>query len=151
SERFATTTATGCGRATSSTTRSKPRTPRSKTTASCPRTTASTVASGRSAARSCSAHSSGSSSVTRPPEVRVGDRVPVRIVGREAERAVDACLELFGDDVLEPIGLVVHVVDVEPERVREVELEQPVVADHLDGDALSRPGEACAAGRLVIE
>ena len=47
-----------------------------------------------------------------PLEVRVGDRVPVRVVRREAERLVDPRLELLGDRVLEPVGLVVHVVDV---------------------------------------
>ena len=61
----------------------------------------------------------------------------MRIVRREAERLVDARLELLGDRVLEPVGLVVHVVDVDAERLREVELEQPVVADHLERDALA--------------
>ena len=47
----------------------------------------------------------------RPLEVRVRDRVAVRIVRREAERAVDPRLELLRDHVLEPVGLVVDVVD----------------------------------------
>src|SRR5262245_27974321 len=131
--------------------RSRRGTPRSRTTASCPRTTASAGASGRSAARSCSAHSSGSSSVTRPLEVRIGDRIPVRIVSRKAERAVDACLELLGDDMLETVGLVVDVFDVQPERLGQVELEQPVVADHLDRDALPRLRETRTPVGLVIE
>ena len=62
----------------------------------------------------------------------------MRVVRREPERAVDARLELLRDHVLEPVGLVVDVVDVDAERLREVELEQPVVADHLDGDPLAR-------------
>jgi hypothetical protein len=53
--------------------------------------------------------------------------------------------------VLEPVGLIVHVVDVEAERLGEVELEQSVVADHLDGDALAGAREPCAAVRLVLE
>jgi hypothetical protein len=36
----------------------------------------------------------------------------VRVVRREAESAVDAGLELLRDHVLQPVGLVVHVVDV---------------------------------------
>ena len=75
--------------------------------------------------------------VCRPLEVRVRDRVAVRVVRREAERLVDPRLELLRDRVLEPVGLVVHVVDVDPERLREVELEQPVVADHLERDPLA--------------
>ena len=68
----------------------------------------------------------------RATEVGVRDRVAVRIVGREAERPVDALLELLRERVLEPVGLVVHLVHLQAERLREVELEQPVMADHLD-------------------
>ena len=73
----------------------------------------------------------------RPLEVRVRDRVAVRIVGREAERPVDPRLELLRERVLEPVGLVVDVVDADPERLGEVELEQPVVADHLERHLLA--------------
>jgi hypothetical protein len=52
--------------------------------------------------------------------------------------------------VLEPLGLVVHGVDVEPESARKVELEQPMVADHLDRDLLARRREADAAVRRVL-
>ena len=48
----------------------------------------------------------------------------MRVVRREAERAVDPRLELLGDHVLEAVGLVVDVVDVDAERLGEVELEQ---------------------------
>jgi hypothetical protein len=61
----------------------------------------------------------------------------MRIVRREPERAVDTRLELLRDHVLEPVGLVVHVVDVQAERLGQVQLEQPVMANHLDGDALA--------------
>jgi hypothetical protein len=40
----------------------------------------------------------------------------VGVVRREAERAVDPGLELLRQDVLEPVGLVVDVVDVDAER-----------------------------------
>jgi hypothetical protein len=62
----------------------------------------------------------------------------MRIVGRKTERVVDPGLELFREHVLEPIGLVVDVVNVETEGLGEIELEQPVVADHLHGDQLAR-------------
>ena len=61
----------------------------------------------------------------------------MRVVGREAERLVDPSLELLGEHVLEPVGLFVDLVDVDPERLREVELEQPVMPDHLERDLLA--------------
>lgn len=73
------------------------------------------------------------------------------VVGRMPERAVDALLQLLGDDVLEPVGLGVDVVDRETERVGEVELEQPVVPDHLERDALARLGQAGPPVGLVLE
>jgi hypothetical protein len=75
----------------------------------------------------------------------------MRIVRREAERTVDARLELLGDHVFEPVGLIVDGVDVQAERLREVELEEPVMADHLDGDALAGIAQPCAAVGLVFE
>jgi len=54
--------------------------------------------------------------------------------------------------VLEPVGLVVDIVDVKTEGLGEVELEQPMVADHLDRDALACGREADAlVGRVVDE
>ncbi len=75
--------------------------------------------------------------LSRPLQIRGRNRISVRIVCRIAERLVDALLELFRESVLEPVGLVVDVVDVQPERLREVQLEQPVVTDHLERDALT--------------
>jgi len=75
----------------------------------------------------------------------------VRVVRREAERTVDARLELLRDHVLEPVGLVVHVVDVEPEGLGEVELDQAVVADHLERDLLARRRQPGAAVGLVLD
>ena len=66
----------------------------------------------------------------------------MRVVRRKAERLVDTRLELLRDRMLQPVGLVVHVRDVDAERLGEVELEQPVVPDHFDGDALSEELEA---------
>ena len=52
--------------------------------------------------------------------------------------------------MLEAVGLVVHVVHGDAERLREVELEQPVVPDHLEGHALAlgREGDAAVGGVL---
>jgi hypothetical protein len=61
----------------------------------------------------------------------------VRVVRGEAERLVDPFFELLRDCVLELVGLFVHVVDVHTERLRQIELEQPVVPDHLDRNALA--------------
>src|SRR3954471_20269601 len=72
----------------------------------------------------------------RPLEIGVGDRVAMRVVCREAERAVDSRFELLRDHTPEPIGLVVNGIDVQPERLGEIELEEPVVANHLEGDPL---------------
>ena len=45
-----------------------------------------------------------------------------------------------------------HLVEAEPERLSEVELEQPVVPDHLERDPLARRRERHAAvGRVLGE
>jgi 1,4-dihydroxy-6-naphthoate synthase len=75
----------------------------------------------------------------------------VRIVGREAESAIDALLELLRQDVLEPVCLVVHIVHVQSQSLREVQLEQPVVANHLERDLLAGIRERHAAVRRVLE
>src|SRR5439155_1379351 len=67
------------------------------------------------------------------------------------ERPVDPCLELLRDDVLQAVRFVVHVVDVHAQRLREVELEQPVVADDLDRDALTGRCQRRAAVLLMLE
>ena len=61
----------------------------------------------------------------------------MRVVRREAEHFVDPLFELLRDHVLEPFRFVVYVVDIEPECLREVELEQAVVADDLERDAFA--------------
>ena len=45
----------------------------------------------------------------------------MRIVGRVAQRLVDSSLELLGERVLEPVRLVVHLVDRYAERLGEVD------------------------------
>ena len=70
-------------------------------------------------------------------EVRRRDRVAVRVDGRIAELGGDERLELLGEDVLEDLGLGVDAIPGHVERLGEVELEQAVVADDLERDALA--------------
>ena len=85
------------------------------------------------------------------PEVGVGDRITVRVVRRVAERLVDPRLELLRKRMLEPVRLRVHALDRHAERLREVLLEQPVVADHLDRRPLPRRGQRDPPVRLVVD
>src|SRR5512134_432236 len=50
-------------------------------------------------------------------ELPVGDRVAVRIVGGIPELGVDLRLELFGERMLEELGLRVNLVERKPETV----------------------------------
>ena len=120
-ERRAPRATTTSSRATSSTTRSRRRTARSRTTSACSRTTArrahqpftrEELPPARALFFGGRADGRSAGSVLRPLQVRVRDRVAVRVVGWEAERLVDPRLELLREGVLEPVGLVVDVVDV---------------------------------------
>ena len=61
----------------------------------------------------------------------------MRVVGREPERLVDSRLELLGEHVLEPVGLGVDLVDVNPQCLSQVQLQQAVVPRDLERDTLS--------------
>ncbi len=69
----------------------------------------------------------------------------MRVVRGVAERAVDPRLELVGEDVLEPVGLRMDGLDRDPERLGQVELEQPVMADDLERDPLPGGSQVDAA------
>ena len=84
-------------------------------------------------------------------EVDARDRVAVRVVRRLAELGGDARLEVLGDHVLERLGLLVHAVPRHAEVLGEVELEQPVVAQHLERDALAGRREQHAAVGHVLD
>ena len=68
-----------------------------------------------------------------------------------AERCVDARLDLLREVVLEAIGLGVHLVPAEPERLHQVQLEQAVVAHDLERDALAGQGQRRAVVALVLD
>ncbi len=84
-------------------------------------------------------------------ELGAGDRVAVRIDRRVAERLGDQLLELLGDDVLEHLGLGVDAIPRHAQRLGEEQLEQPVVADHLERDLAAVVGETHAAIGQVLD
>jgi hypothetical protein len=83
-------------------------------------------------------------------QLRVGDRIAVRIVRRRAERLVDERLERFGESVLEAIGLGMNGVEPELERLGQVELEETMVTEQLERDALAVTGQPDAAIELMV-
>jgi hypothetical protein len=78
-----------------------------------------------------------------------GDRVAVRVDGRVAELGRDELLELLGEDVLEDLGLGVDAIPWDVEGLGQVELEEPVMADDLQRDALAGLRELDALVRQV--
>ena len=84
-------------------------------------------------------------------QLRVGDRIAVRVLRRRAERLVDERLERFGESVLEAVCLGMNGVEPELERLGQVELEQTVVAEQLERDPLAGSGQANAAIELVVD
>ncbi len=73
----------------------------------------------------------------------------MRIVRRVAELGRDQRLELVGEHVLEHLGLLVDAVPRHAERFGEVELQQPVVAQHLEREPGARFRQPHAAVALV--
>ena len=61
----------------------------------------------------------------------------MRVDRRVAELGGDELLELLGEDVLEHLGLRVHAVPRQAELLGEEELEQAVVAQHLQRELLA--------------
>ena len=66
-------------------------------------------------------------------------------VGKPSDASITR-LELLRERVLEPVCLGVHGVERRAEPRREVLLEQPVVADHLDRDALAPSASGARRG-----
>ena len=97
----------------------------------------------------CASSLSGPVVLVGETEVGRRDRIAVGIARGMAERGVDARLEGLGEVVLEALGLGVHLVPREPERLHEVQLEQPVVADDLERGLRPGVGERHAVVALV--
>ena len=70
-----------------------------------------------------------------------GNRLAVGTHGRIPHGAVDVLLEVLGDGVFETLRLGVDTVPPVPEGLREVELEQPVVADDFESHLFPSPGQ----------
>ena len=77
------------------------------------------------------------------------DRVAVRVVRGVAELGRDQLLELLGEHVLEHLGLLVDAIPRHAQALDQVELEQPVVADHLERHAPAGVGEQHAVVAAV--
>jgi hypothetical protein len=77
------------------------------------------------------------------------DRVSVRIVGRVSELGGDQFLELVGEDVLEHLSLVVDAIPGHAQALHQIQLEQPVMADHLQRDQLTGLGQGDPTVGLV--
>ncbi len=84
-------------------------------------------------------------------QVGRGDGVTVRVEGGIAEGLVDALLEFFGDDVLQPVGFVVDGVPFVAQGAVKVHLQQAVVAHDLEGDLLAGGCEGDAVVLAVFE
>ena len=68
-----------------------------------------------------------------------------------AEPRRDQLLELLGEHVLEHLCLCVHPIPGHPELLREEQLEQPMVADHLERHLSALLGQPHAAVGLVLD
>ena len=79
------------------------------------------------------------------------DRVAMWIARGIAELGGDELLELLGEHVLEHLGLGVHAVPWHPEGLDEEQLEQAVMAHHLERDPAAVLGQRDPAVRTVLD
>src|SRR5438067_1415936 len=79
------------------------------------------------------------------------DGVPMRVELWPPKELEDARLHALGDDVLEPLGLVVDLIPAVTEHLDEEHLHQPVVADELKGDPPAFAGQLLAAVPVVLD
>jgi hypothetical protein len=75
----------------------------------------------------------------------------VRVDGRVAESLGDQLLELLRERVLEHLGLGVHLIPGHAQALDEEQLDEPVVADHLERDPPAARGQADAPVALVLD
>ena len=75
----------------------------------------------------------------------------MRVERRVAELRGDQLLELLGEDVLEPLGLGVHLVPAHPQALDQEQLEQAMVANHLERDRAPALGQARTAIELMLD
>ena len=75
----------------------------------------------------------------------------MRVDRRVAQPSGDQLLELLGQHVLEDLGLLVHPIPGHPELLGEKQLEQTVMAQHLERDAAALRREPHAVVGLVLD
>ena len=78
------------------------------------------------------------------------DRIAVRVVRGVPELRGDQLFELLGEHVLKHLGLGVDAIPRHSKALHQVQLEQPVVANHLERHAPSRVGQRHTAVRDVL-
>ena len=75
----------------------------------------------------------------------------MRVDRRVAQARGDQLLELLGEHVLEHLGLGVHAIPGHPELLGEEQLEQPVMAQHLQRDPATLVGQPHAVIGLMLD
>ena len=75
----------------------------------------------------------------------------MRVDRRVAQAPGDQLLELLREHVLEHLGLGVHAIPGHPELLGEKQLEQPVMAQHLQRDPPTLVGQPHTVIGLVLE
>lgn len=84
------------------------------------------------------------------PAVGIGDGIAVRVDRGVVEEGVEAVEHLGGERVLEAFCFVVYFGPVEAECLDEEHLDEPVAADHVDGEPAAFRGERDAAVPLGV-
>ncbi len=79
------------------------------------------------------------------------DRIAVRIDRRMTEPLCDQLLELLGEDVLEHLRLGMHPIPRHPELLSEEQLEQTVMAQHLQSNTAALVGQAHTVIGLMLD
>lgn len=87
----------------------------------------------------------------RHGSVQRGDAVPVRINGRVSKLRRDAQLELFRDEVFQPLRLVMEFFKRIAKFLEQEGLQQAMVTDYLQRPPAAVLGERSAAVPLVLE
>ena len=75
----------------------------------------------------------------------------VRIELGTAQELEDPLLHALGDDVLQPLGLVVNLVPAVAQHLHEEHLEEAMVPDQLHGDLSALAGQLLAAVAVVLD
>ena len=75
----------------------------------------------------------------------------MRVDRRVAQARRDQLLELLGEHMLEHLGLGMHAIPGHPELLREEQLEQAVMAQHLQRDTAALVGQSHTVIGLMLD